>query len=1800
MAKRIYMNIVKKYGLKVGLAGGTLVGLLFVYLMAIGSISNVSWSPDTICTGTEQDPCYAYINFTANEDIFIYPLDYDPYDRNVGINFDPNVKSWKLERSWGKGWREIPLNETCKGTWCGGKYGTRDNVYSYAFREGRDYQMRITVLKINPNDNVKWSAFSVDPTFFGLNNKSLKKEYNSLEREISFNSKIDNSNEFKIKLETELVHYVLRGKDKRVAITNIENNYGNYPLDLILKSVEFSNVDTGEIFERDFHYEYKKSIGFKTVNDYGDEICVTQIGENSSEITNCVRFIEGTHQEEQFEWVNLNISKDMSRGNLTIALVTDVLPNEKVEWIPVYMGIRSEEFAGWEESWNVGLVAYYKLDRASGSVVDEIGNHDGLNFGAATRNQPGQINKSFFFVSGESDGVNISDELSFPQFTSAVTISLWGNWSSTGTKRGVGLAEDNAMILGVSGGGIGLEFGNTFDFAGTPAFNLGQWYHLVGVWNGTFILFYLDGVFNDSTASSVGDKDAIDCIGCWGQGPSQYMDGQLDEVFISNRTWSASEISDLYDAQKDGFINGSYTTVFNIAPTTTLSYPVDNANFSTSSVTFSIIPQDAEDATGLNVSLYHNHIAWGVNQTNSSALNNSQTNFTTSFPDGIYIWNGLTIDSGGFSAFATSNRTFIVDTTNPLISYVSPTEDNDTTFDRSWIYVNVSITEPNRHSITYVIFNSSGEWNSTVYTTSQDFINWTGLSDGTYYYNVTVNDTFGNENSTATRWINLQVNTKITLNSPIDFFNSSLQTIDFNGTIIDLNGLTNVSLYGNWSGWHLNTTNSSGINNTDYLFTNIIAEGIYVWGYHACDSLDNCVFSSNRTFTVDTPPIITVFSPLNQSYSTQTIYFNATADEAINTWIVNYNGTNVTITINTTLVVESGSHQAIFYANDSVGFGFGVNDSIYFTVPTLSINLSFEGIYSNITAELASITINASTNLDTICVDIHYPRFGINYTCEFLSNIFEFNPSFIRQNFTNTSNFAAFNFSNGRKLFNLSVDSHQYDEPDNLSINITGTNNPFDVIIFYLNTTPDISNTTQFNSLTDRLFHGFLNGPVIYLNKFSDENTTKNLTYQTGGEKTVYFILDDIIDKINTDFTFFLNISGFPFGINFKDGDNTAGVEGFNNYSNIDTSQTTAHLDISGVIMPKNVTSVTYYYDDFDDASINTSLWIVSNNSPTIPPCTSWVHTVTESGGNIVVYASGLTNPSSGSCLSVSDLNSLDFKIPEPEKIEFSITYDGSYKYSNTDGKIGSGTMNINFDSGSLTLFQLSNIAIPPSGDSTQTVTGTLNFIFYKVNKTFFALNKTGNITYTQTLFGNFVNEYDGNTIYHEAITSTSPNFEFEVSSRGSAEGNEAIGEMTIHNITQELWNRQNSTVTSNSIYDASSDISSATLWISGYRGTGIVNQSIETYMSADDGDNWETVGTVTGGTGAFPLLTSGLHTFTDTGKNLRWKVDFNSTDWNVNDTSKIYQINITIPSGNPENITIDFGADGTTDFTFTGQLNSTNLQKQVNLSFVDISSSFISSNLGIKPSGNNYEHTYLIPLNISSESIGTITMEAINLTYDPNPVVLNITNLTKILGNSTNFTTFRIPISAKNSTTENYSIVTVDDLKYDYAGGNFSVNITAHDSNYLINITREIFFYYSRWDFKFVSNFISFLEFIPPSPSSKNVTPFGQSSWPNSKPILNITNYGYGGIDADLSIYLNDTFSCVNLTMSITENKTGGSIINDSWLNLSLSTSYLETTSIYMWADYDCSFNNFTLWQPYLFFRQCAEGVNFCSEDVD
>lgn len=206
----------------------------------------------------------------------------------------------------------------------------------------------------------------------------------------------------------------------------------------------------------------------------------------------------------------------------------------------------------------------------------------------------------------------------------------------------------------------------------------------------------------------------------------------------------------------------------------------------------------------------------------------------------------------------------------------------------------------------------------------------------------------------------------ITLNSPVNAYNSTSQSIIFNGTVNAGSGdtLANVSLI--IDGVY-NETNTSGIDG-EYLFSKTMSEGEHNWTLEGCEVTNGCTNASVRTFTVDTlSPIIEINSPtgtfnyLNESYNL-TLNFTAT-DAHLDTCIWNYNSTNTTISCNNGTPTisyfnyEQDKNNGTLFINDTLG---NVNSSsTSWNYKVLELNQT----YSNSTTEGTSEDFLASFKL---------------------------------------------------------------------------------------------------------------------------------------------------------------------------------------------------------------------------------------------------------------------------------------------------------------------------------------------------------------------------------------------------------------------------------------------------------------------------------------------------------------------------------------------------------------------------------------------------------------------------------------------------------------------------------------------------------------------------------------------------------------------------------------------------------------------------------------------------------------------
>lgn len=410
MAKRVYFESVKKWLVVGGVSGGTAITALFLFLLASGSITDFSYSGDMVCAGTEKNPCYAYINFTATEDIFIYPMGHDPWGRETPFEFDPNVKSWKLQRSWGDGWRDIPLNQSCTGTWCGLSNADDDRKFSIAFREGREYQVRIVALKHDPQETIKWSAFEViDPTWEAVTKESVFKKL--------IYSKAD----------------LGRGEALFLVLNPLETDVDVSSLDFQFKKVVGTEIESYEMFTN-ISEEYEVPVydtreveinctPSNTTNETKDTKELVSLEEEKCYVNES--YISGYETKTREKWVPI---KSLKPGKSYVKLIGKWQPHlgeQSVDWIPEItftskdlgttdsLKLVRDDWAWWNSSWT------YKREINVSNEAENVSNYTvKLVFNSS----------NFNFSNAKANG----EDIRFVNSTDDVLNHYIFNWSSSG------------------------------------------------------------------------------------------------------------------------------------------------------------------------------------------------------------------------------------------------------------------------------------------------------------------------------------------------------------------------------------------------------------------------------------------------------------------------------------------------------------------------------------------------------------------------------------------------------------------------------------------------------------------------------------------------------------------------------------------------------------------------------------------------------------------------------------------------------------------------------------------------------------------------------------------------------------------------------------------------------------------------------------------------------------------------------------------------------------------------------------------------------------------------------------------------------------------------------------------------------------------------------------------------------------------------------------------------------------------------------------------------------------------------
>jgi len=215
---------------------------------------------------------------------------------------------------------------------------------------------------------------------------------------------------------------------------------------------------------------------------------------------------------------------------------------------------------GWS-SLDQGLVASYPFN---GNANDESGNdlHGTVNGALLTTDRFGNANSAYSF-DGISDFINVPDDNSL-DFTNQLSISVWVYLNDytfyndnderviIGKQRAVGGTGIIFTGLTYSATQLKSTFGVGNGTEGTGAYSddtlsLQHWHNLVGVYNGTQVQLYKDGVLikTESTTVTLLNSTQPLCIGKEGD-INRNFKGKIDDVRIYNRALDSTEISDIY------------------------------------------------------------------------------------------------------------------------------------------------------------------------------------------------------------------------------------------------------------------------------------------------------------------------------------------------------------------------------------------------------------------------------------------------------------------------------------------------------------------------------------------------------------------------------------------------------------------------------------------------------------------------------------------------------------------------------------------------------------------------------------------------------------------------------------------------------------------------------------------------------------------------------------------------------------------------------------------------------------------------------------------------------------------------------------------------------------------------------------------------------------------------------------------------------------------------------------------------------------------------------------------------------
>lgn len=213
---------------------------------------------------------------------------------------------------------------------------------------------------------------------------------------------------------------------------------------------------------------------------------------------------------------------------------------------------------------NRGLIGYWDFEEGGGQIVkDKSGNGNHGTLGSSSSadsadpvftpgfNSAGSGGTGLKF-DGVDDYVKVDNSTSLNP-TSAITVQAFVYANSTSNYQNIikrGWNSSGAWTLESGGGkwsfGIKNQSGSYYNAQSACNIAVGKWQQVTGVWDGSQVRIYVNGVLEGSTATTGSIGINADLYMAY----SSIFNGNIDEVRIYNRALSEDEIRQLYNKKK--------------------------------------------------------------------------------------------------------------------------------------------------------------------------------------------------------------------------------------------------------------------------------------------------------------------------------------------------------------------------------------------------------------------------------------------------------------------------------------------------------------------------------------------------------------------------------------------------------------------------------------------------------------------------------------------------------------------------------------------------------------------------------------------------------------------------------------------------------------------------------------------------------------------------------------------------------------------------------------------------------------------------------------------------------------------------------------------------------------------------------------------------------------------------------------------------------------------------------------------------------------------------------------------------